>query len=190
MTPAIAHIREFWMFVGIAAYFVALRLVLKYQTRTMMRRAHITVFSFTLASILFIALLKMGVDWRKIETFKTNGVVTQAVVTLKFRELDLPRFGGTKYKIDYMYRDAAGNNHTNEDYVSYKLWKTLAAGGKVEIEYLSDNFSASSVNSWDAYYESIHVCLALALVSAAALFWALKEPQSHRQTKSAPASEE
>ena len=66
------------MLVGIAAYFVALRLVLKYQTRPMMRRARITVFSFTLASILVIALLKMGVDWHKIETFKKNGTVTQA----------------------------------------------------------------------------------------------------------------
>jgi hypothetical protein len=175
MTPAIAHIREFWMFVGLAAYFIALRLVLKYQTRPMMRRARITVFSFTLASILVIALLKMGVDWRKIETFKTNGVVTQATVTRKFYEPDLPRFGGTKYKVDYTYTDAGGNSHTNEDYVSYKVWKPLAAGGKVEIEYLSGDSSASSVNSWDAYHESIHVCLALTLVSGVALFWALKK---------------
>jgi hypothetical protein len=51
----------------------------------------------------------------------------------------------------------------------------VSAGGKVEIEYLSGNSSASSVNSWDAYYESIHVCMALALVSAAALLWAVKK---------------
>jgi hypothetical protein len=56
------------MFVGLFAYFVALRLVLKYQTRPMMRRARITALSFTLAGILVIALLKMGADWRKIET--------------------------------------------------------------------------------------------------------------------------
>ena len=168
-------IREWWMFVGLFAYFVALRLVLKYQTRSAMRRARITVLSFTLGSILVVALLKMGADWRKIETYKTSGVVTQATVTRKFYVPDLPRFGGTKYKVDYTYIDAVGNNHANEDYVSYKIWKPLAAGGKVEIEYLSGNSSASSVNSWDAYHESIHVCLALALVSAAALFWAVKK---------------
>jgi len=173
------------MFVGLLAYFVALRLVLKYQTRPMMRRARVTAFSFTLAGILVIALLKMGVDWRKIETFKKTGVVTQAIVTRKFRELDLPRFGGTKYKIDYTYTDAGGSNHANEDYVSYKVWKPLAAGHQIEIEYLSGNSSASSVNSWDAYYESIHVCMALALVSAAALWWALK---NQRPRKSAPTS--
>jgi hypothetical protein len=182
MTPSIAHIREFWMFVGLAAYFVALRLVLKYQTRRMMRRARITALSFTLGSILVVALLKMGADGHKIETFKKSGVVTQAIVSRKFRELDLPRFGGTKYKVDYTYTDADGNNHANEDYISYKVWKPLSAGGKVEIEYLSGNPSASSVNSWDAYYESIHVCIALALVSAAALFWALKKslPQTEK----------
>ena len=163
------------MFAGLFAYFVALRLVLKYQTRPMMRRARITALSFTLGSILVVALLKMGADWRKIETFKKTGVVTQAIITRKFRELDLPRFGGTKYKVDYTYTDAGGHNRANEDYVSYEVWKPLAAGGKVEIEYLSGDSSASSVNSWAAYYESIHVCLALALVSAAALFWAVKK---------------
>jgi hypothetical protein len=173
------------MFVGVLAYFVALRLVLKYQTRPAMRRARITVFSFTLASLLVIALLKMGADWRKIQTFKKSGIVTQATVTWKFRELDLPRFGGTKYKVDYTYTDADGANHANEDYVSYKVWKPLAAGGKVEVEYLSGKSSDSSVNSWDAYYESIHVCLALALISAAALWWATKKPQSHRPKKTA-----
>lgn len=178
------------MFAGVFAYFIALRLVLKYQTRETMRRARITVFSFTLASILLIALLKMGVDWRKIQTFKKSGIVTEATVTGKFRELDLPRFGGTKYKVDYTYTDEDGTNHANEDYVSYKVWKPLAAGGKVEIEYLFGKSSDSAVNFWDAYYESIHVCLALALVSAAALFWALKKPQSHRPRKSAPAPQE
>jgi hypothetical protein len=111
-------------------------------------------------------------------------VVTQATVTRKFYEPDLPRFGGTKYKVDYTYTDAGGNNHANEDYVSYKVWKPLIAGGKVEIEYLSGKSSDSSLNSWDAYYESIHVCLALALVSAAALLWAVKKPPSHRPRKS------
>jgi hypothetical protein len=51
----------------------------------------------------------------------------------------------------------------------------VSAGGKIEIEYLSGNSSDSSVNSWDAYYESIHVCIALALMSAAALLWAVKK---------------
>lgn len=160
------------MFAGLAAYFVALRLVLKYQTRPMMRRARITVLSFTLGSILVVALLKMGADWRKIETFR-NGVVTQATVTRKFYVPDLPRFGGTKYKVDYTYTDAIGNEHANEDYVAYKVWKSLAAGGNVQIEYLSSDSSASAVNSWDAHYESIHVCMVLALVSAAALLWVL-----------------
>lgn len=161
------------MFVGVAAYLVTLRLVLKYQTRSVMRRARVTVFSFALASILVIALLKMGADWLKIETYEERGIVTQATVTRKFYEPDLPRFGGTKYKVDYTYTDAAGNSHANEDYVSYKVWKPLATGGKVEIEYLSGDSSVSSVNSWGAYYESIHVCLALALVSAPTLLWAV-----------------
>lgn len=181
--------REWWMFVGLFGYFVALRLVLKYQTRAMMRRARVTALSFTLGSIVVVALLKMGVDWRKVETYKKNGVVTQATVTRKFYESDLPRFGGTKYRVDYAYTDAGGNNQSNEDDVSYKVWKPLRVGGKVEVEYLSGNSSDSAVNAWDAYYESIHVCIALALVSAAALWWAMKKPQSHRPRKTTASQE-
>ena len=173
-----------WVFIGLLGYLMAIRLVVKYQARPIMKRLRVTPFSAAVGIILLVALLKMGTDWDKIETFKRNGVITQADVTGKFTELSLSRFGGTRYKVVYEYADASGDRHTSEDDVPHGIWGSLSVGGKVEVKYSSDDPSDSAVNTWARYYESIHVCIALSLLSSAALWWATKKPQQHRPRKS------
>ena len=57
-------------------------------------------------------------------------------------------------------------------------------GGKVEVKYLSDNPADSAVNAWGGSYETIEVCIVLALFSAPALWWAMKTSKTHQRGKS------
>jgi nitrogen fixation-related uncharacterized protein len=168
--------------IGVSAYLVLLILVSKFQAHPLMKRAGINPFTASVAALLLLALLGMGTAWHKIESYKTRGVVTRAHVTGKFQQWRSSRFGGIEYVVDYEYSDASGGTHAGEDHLHREIWDPLSVGGTVEVKYLSDSPVDSAVNEWGGYYESIHVCITLALVSGGALWWGLKRSrQRHRR---------
>src|SRR3974390_1858638 len=158
----------------------------RFKLTQFLRKARINQFTAVVGVLLLIALLKMGSDWHKVDLYYRNGVLAQATVTRKFtdtRILPIHNYG-TNYIVAYEYVDSTGAKHSGEDYVRSQIWNSLSAGGSVEIKYLADRPADSVVNAWDGYYESIHVSIALAVVSGGALLWGVRRPTGRQRHNS------
>jgi hypothetical protein len=178
--------RGWYELLGLFGYLMLLNLVGKFQAHPIMRRARLNQFSALVGIIFLVALLKMGSDWHKLDLYKRKGVVTQASVTRKSWDMDiLPiRNVRTRYIVAYEYTDATGAKHAGEQYVRSKIWNPLSVREKVEVSYLSDSPADSTVNDWGGSYESMDLCIVLALLSGAALWWAMKMPKTRRSVHS------
>ena len=171
---------------GIFVFLLFITFVGKVQAHPILRKARINQFTAGVGVLFLIALLKMGSDWHKVDLYNRNGVLAQASVTRKFTEtriLPIHNYG-TDYIVAYEYVDSTGAKHSGEDYVRSQIWNSLSAGGSVEIKYLADRPADSAVNAWDGYYESIHVSIALAVVSGGALLWGLRRPAGRQRHNS------
>ena len=178
--------RVWYALVGLFIFYLFINLIGKAQTHPILRKARVNQFTATVGILLLVALLKMASDWHKVNLYERSGVLAEATVTKKFSEMRiLPIHNyGTTYIVEYEYIDSTGAKHLGEDYVRSQIWNSLSVGGTVDVKYLSDRPTDSAINTWDGYYESIHVCIALAIISGGALWWGMRRPTNSKRRTS------
>ena len=76
--PAFGAATRGWLaLLEVFAYLMFFKLVGKFEAYPMMRRARMNRFSASVGSIFLLAVLKVGLDWHKLDTYERKGVVAK-----------------------------------------------------------------------------------------------------------------